>query len=366
MVMKNEPTDVMQVLGAFLEDVRTKKAEESAAQEGHVEDQGDSGTSHPSKSIDNQTQTAPEGFRSSENSTDVKKSVTGVPTDDHEESKEEGGSENPLTDAKPTGETPSIETAGAKDRPDASHDTGHLGNKTTHPANVSFGDKNSSARDFANDFSKAANDLLAKVAMLTDSPESKPEPKTNAAEKPAEAKVEEVKKEASDNTDEAAGEAAAKAAAEQLGLVSNDDHLKLAAEMVNIVKDAHEHATLLQEVYSGMLESTKSAMDPGAMETAPPMGVEAGGAEPGMEAGPEPGMEAGPEGAGGGEEEIMQLLQALQEMGISPEDLANLPPEVLQQLLSGEGGGEPGMEGGGEAPPMESAPTEGEPMGAAV
>ena len=117
------------------------------------------GTTHPVKDVDDDTETATEGFRSQENSADVKADEGPASVDSTPEGvankkanarrklavdgKSESGDINPPgtaasdqlqigTKKEPTGEDPAVETSSAKaEKEDASG--GRLGN-TTHPA----------------------------------------------------------------------------------------------------------------------------------------------------------------------------------------------------------------------------------------
>lgn len=316
----NSSKDLASLLDQYLRAVQVKQAE-SAAQEGEVQDQGDSGTTHPSKAVDNKTQTGSEGSRSAENTADVKKTVTGAPTDAHSESTEDGKSEAPLTTAKPTGE----DVPPVGDRPDPEHDTGHGEGKTDHPANVGVGEKYSSIRALANDFAKSANALLAQVAMLqtpvtkkaqvdpTPAPEPTPDPTPVLAPDP----------------DIQSGEQAAKLAAAQLNLQPKEEHVKMAAALSQIVQDAHSYADVLAGFYHGLTKAAEGE------DAGPPMPEESADAIAADTEGPPTESEGG--GGGGDEGGLQALIQALEAAGITPEDLQQLDPQVLIQALQAAG-----------------------------
>ncbi len=110
----------MGTLDAILDQLRQKRAE----------DMGDKGTTHISKDEDNGTVPATEGARGEENDADVKVQINldvgSAPANTDAVTEPEA-----LTTAKPTGEDPSTETASAEDFP---NDSG-----TTHPARVDGG-----------------------------------------------------------------------------------------------------------------------------------------------------------------------------------------------------------------------------------
>ncbi len=151
------------------------KAAEASASAGHVQNQGDAGTSHPSKSEDDGTQEATEGERSSENTADVKSDVPGQSVDEASEDKMEGESEHPLTEAKPTGEDPANETQSADGLIGGDAGKDHAGKDTKHPAKVDFGGKYASVATLirqgqtkmaAVTLQRRINDFNASVAAL--------------------------------------------------------------------------------------------------------------------------------------------------------------------------------------------------------
>ncbi len=74
-----------------------------------------------------------------------------------------------------------------------------------------------------------------------------------------------------------------------------------------------------------------------------PAGGGEGGMPPGAEGGGAPGGEAGGEGGGDDQQKVEALAQALEQAGVTPEDLAEAIAHIEQQ-----GGGGGGGEGGGE------------------
>lgn len=361
-------TNILEAIDEFLNNAAVTKAAESSNQ-GVVENQGDSGTSHPSKSTEDGTQDAPEGARSAENSSDVKGSITSQSVDEAKEDKMSGKSENELTTAKPTGEDPSNETASVNSKIPGEAGKDHKGQDTSHPAKVDFGDKYASVKQAAEDIISRANDAFAKIAALedNDAPATKQAKITSASTGGSET-----------DEDEAAGAKAAEAVVAELNKQANEGSQEL---LVHIVKSAYDDANDLADFYAGMQHAgqdvtkqanartnasllhlaIKKAMDDesaGADDLAFGEGEESAGgneappADPGaMEGGPAP--EAG---MGGDEEALAQIVALLEQNGIDPEVLAQINPEDLAQALMEMQGGAGGEMPAGEA--MDAAPEE--------
>lgn len=304
-------------------------------------------TSHPSEDVDDGTCDEQTGARYEENATDVKRDVPGTSVDETDIGS--GGTQddkqfNIGTNQSATGEDSSVED----DYKPGKDDPG-----TSHPANADdVGEKYSSMKldKLLKIAEHKANELLADLANDVDAPAAKPAikaaqpkstPKPTVATKPT-------------NVD------AGYKAASQL------DMDKFASEMLaQTIKDADLDADLVGS-YLHAYYSTKQAEGedgpppeeappaeeappgPAAEESgggggdvlaalgagggAPPMDPSAGGAPPmdpaagGMPPGAE-GAAGGPPGAGGGvgeEQALQELVMALQELGISPDELAQM------------------------------------------
>lgn len=379
---------ILEEIDTFLASVSNTKAAETASAQGHVENQGDSGTSHPSKSVDDGTQTATEGSRSAENTADVKRDVPAA-VDEAKEDKMDGASENPLTTAKPTGEDPANETSSANGLIGGDAGKDHAGKDTSHPAKVDFGGKYASVKEAADDLANRINDYNAKLAALTvdDAPAPVKKEKTKEAAATSDPKSDKAEtKEASDDTEDAdvaAGRAAAEQAIEQLSKVAADAEATDTNELIaEVVKSAVEDANLLIDFYAGMhdgvvekrAEAAKAGKDAGKLRDALKKAMEAAGPEASMPedegadsmaygGDSESGEPAEGGAPGGGENQMVeQVIAALEQAGIDPSILAELPPEALAEALSmiqGGGGAESGEGGGGsEAMAQEPMPAE--------
>lgn len=396
---------LVEEIDSFLKSVESTKAAESTSEEGHVQNQGDSGTAHPSKSVDDGTQDATEGARSAENTADVKSDVPGQPVDEAKEDRLDGASETPLSTAKPTGEDPANETSSVSGMIGGDAGKDSQGKDTAHPAKADFGGKYASAKEAAINLMARINSFNAKIAALDT---SKPEVKKVAeamTKNPSAASVSSdgAKKAkvaisaVETNDDVLAGEKAAEVAASQLGLIGDVNQQEL---VTNIAKEAFDDANALCDLYVGMAQGNKEASElaakkkanipvarkqasallrkikkameggnagadalayggegeqPNAMGEgmgAPPEGkMPMPGGEPSgspMMSGGEMGGEEMGEGemggemGGGDEATVMKIIQELQAAGIDPEVLANIDPEDLAQAIAEAQGGEMG------------------------
>jgi hypothetical protein len=352
----------------------TKQA--AAQKEGYDDPGGMEGpTSHPSKKDDPNEQAATEGSRSAENTKDVKEMVTGVV-----DSKPDATPENAPKDtevqqgegvdkAKPTGEDPSNED-NYKGKIEGDKREGDQGG-TTHPANANIGEKYSSAQlekmswdELFSEYATIGDEIAADLANGHFG--------TGGEQKPADPKP----KEAADEPRESEVDANDAAAAGEKAAADADDNTEqlneLASEVIqNAVKAAYDNADQVTEYLARELAAQKQAMegedptggagegedhgteaDPGggmpgevppagaeellsAMAGGVPEGgaMEGGGMEGGgMEGGGMPPEAGGPEGMGEGappeldamseEQALNELVAALEELGISPEELA--------------------------------------------
>ena len=391
--MTNSAVQSMNSIDRFLQEVAvtTKQAAEANTEPGSI----GGPTEHPVKDVDDSTEDAKEGFRSSENESDVKAdqgppSVENTPDDVAAkkasakravDGKSEDGSLNPPgtasedqlqigTKKEPTGHDPAVETSSGKAEKEdpASAGDGSVGH-SAHPArtNNSELDGYKYAEMDLDKLAKVAsdmgNDLLVK---LSQDQGSDPTPKPNAATK-----------EATDVAGQAGWELA--------GLLSGDFDKKAAdslvhASLVDIIEtassDAEKVASFLNSYSSEMSKRAEGEMPPG-MDPAmmggggeDPAAMMGGGGDEmggGMMGGGGDEMGGGMGGEGGGEEDIAQLAALLERLGISPEELeaamaasggeeGGMPPGAEGGMPPGaEGGMPPGMGGEEEMPPEETA-----------
>lgn len=364
---------------------RTKQASAKTGAEAHTEAGGYAGeTTHPVKNVDDRTEPAHEGARSSENSSDVKEDQ-GKPGVDSTTPGTPGGQDsvqmNVGLQSSATGEDSSVETdsvKGGKDDPGSSHPA------RTDNDSLDGQKYSSHARHVLNLIKQAqlvGTDLVAQIAVDADSEMQKQAwlAKQSMAGAPAPA----AQKVASAEAAEAGSELAdsmlgvTKQAQDAVVINSLQETLKVAfdaAEKTAIYLDAY-----FTEKMAGELE------EPPAEEG----GEEAGGGAP-PEAAAGPPMGGGEPGAGGGEDDqLLDLLSGGQQMGggeamggmAGPggagggggggemdtqalmQLLSQLPPEMLEAALaqaSAGGGGAGGMPPGAGGPPPG-----GDPMAAA-
>lgn len=316
-------------------------------------------TTHPVKNVDDGTQTASEGARSSENSTDVKadQGAAGV---DSTSAGTPGGQDSVQTDigitSKATGEDPASEDSykSTKDDPGSSHPA-----RTDN--NSLDGEKYSSAdfRNFAKQADEIGQSLLALIAVSGEKQASGcgdgGDMSTGAGE---------TKKKEDAPADAGKEAVAAQAGYDLAGIfagmadVSAED--KQAADRM-VVETLHEvlamadrRAEKLANYYIGLAEAEAEKSAEG-MEN-----FEEGGSEEGDPAAAESSPEeeaamAGGEGGGSDEELLAALLGGGENMGAE---------EAMADMTGGDAGGmEAGMGGGMPAeagmPPEAGAPAEG-------
>ena len=352
----------------------SKKKAEANTEAGSYE----GGTSHPVKSVDDQTGDAHEGERSSENSADVKKHVPAGGVDSSKESPpaQEGQQFRVGLKSAPTGEDPSHEDdyKGTKDDPG-----------TSHPAKTEDGEKYSSMSfsKLKGLTEKKANALIAGISVVLKEAEaadaSKKKPVADKGDKALVGKQHKLdvaepkgKLTGEDFSKLRGGHEEAKVAAAvgydqavQAGAPAEEDlntFFKAASE--NLIKGALSAATLTGNYVTEFNQHlAKQAEENAAHEGEESEGHEA--SESPVEEGVEDSsrnlgldsadMAAMAGGAGAGDEggegpAVDELLAALAEMGVTPD-------QVLEAL-----GGAGGM--GGEAPP-EAMPPEMAPKMAA-
>lgn len=376
----------MNTIGKFIREVGAteKLAAEANSEPGSVGGE----TEHPVKNVDDHTDPASEGFRSKENDKDVKAEIGSDSVDSTpvataksaSEGKSQGGAAgDPVQDPgsaaadqlqigtakEPTGDDPPVETAGVKAQKD---DAGGPGGHTAHPAstdnNALDGLKYAAAEleqlPLAQ-LSKIASDLnnaiLAELAV-TDFRKSADEYKKDEDDSSEDIIAPSASNE-DDDDDEKEASDAAQAGWELGGIFAGSGINKEAANALvqstleQTIKEAVDQATGVISFlhnYQDEAQAQKVANE-GAMaamlggeEEMPeedPMAAMAG-LEGGEEAAmPEMGMEAGMEEGGGDE-----LAMILEELGVSPEELA----QAIEAEEAGAGGA-PDM--GGEMAPEE-------------
>lgn len=371
-------------------------------------------SSHPSTSVANDVQSAPEGARASEYESDIKKQQGALAVDNTPEMSQEGRQDdvqlNIGTNAKATGEDPAAE----KDYKGDKDDPG-----TSHPAKTNDGEKYSSvsfkeARDAC---SQLGNDILANLINFGTANLKQAEmPAALAAalekkEAPAGEKAEHEEKEDDDDDDddhdshcddkEAASqligdqhkldvnnngkiegsdlaalrggkkktdekkekEAAFKAGyelAKTLGIEKSAAEAAVREVCANTLREADEMADLLigfmtaKQAGADVVDEAAAGEDHGAPTDAASGASDAPAAPAGLEGmmgGDAPMPEEG--GAPSDDEAVQELAMALEELGIPPEAL-------LQAVAEGGmgGGGAPGAEAGAmpvEEPKMAAA-----------
>lgn len=342
-------------------------------------------SSHPSVSVGNDVQDAPEGERAREYEADVKKQQGALAVDNAPEMSQDGRQDdvqlNLGTNAKATGEDPAAEKdfKGTKDDPG-----------TSHPAKTNDGEKYSSAsfKQARAACSNLGNDILANLINFgtanlkqAEMPPALAKALHEKKESPAEEKAEhkggltekqekldvdgDEKIEGSDLAALRAGKKAAYSAgyelADALGIEKAAAEAAVREVCANTLREADEMADLLigflsaKQANADVVDEAAAGEDHGdpadaasGASDAPPapagggledmMGADAAPADP--SAGGEP----------SDEEAIQELAMALQELGIPPEALLNA-------AQGGAGGGdEAAMAAGmGDAPKMAAA-----------
>jgi len=314
------------------------------------------GTSHPVKSVDDQTEDANEGERSTENSADVREQVPGGGVDAAPENApdQEGQQFDVGITSHETGEDPAHEG----DYKDTKEDPG-----TSHPAKTEDGEKYSSM-SFAKLKTlteKKANALIAGIAVTIKEAEHRGKPQayspSHSAKVAAAVGYDQAVSAGSSNVEYAA-------------------FFKEASE--NMLRDALSAATATGQYLSAFNkqlaiklaaeEAAEEGSEPASHEESEPVAQEAGEEAGGSGGAGGSGMDeadmaamagasagGAPGGPGGGDQgSIDELLAALAEMGVTPD-------EVMAALSEGQGGGAPGgdmagmppeaMMGGGGMPP---------------
>jgi hypothetical protein len=365
-------------LRSFLAEVETqqvkaassKKRAEANTEAGSYE----GGTSHPVKSVDDQTGDAHEGARSTENSADVKEQVPGGGVDSASEKTpdQEGQQYDVGITSHATGEDPANEGdyKGTKDDPG-----------TSHPAKTEDGEKYSSM-SFAKLkglVEKKANALIANIAVaLKEAELHGDQDKLDVEPKDGKITGSDLKalragkgKTTHGVTDEKKAAAVGYDQAVQSGIPSQETDLSFFKEASeNMLRGALTAATATGQYLTAFNNrlATKLAEESEEHEAEEPAGheesespkqeaAEEAGGDLGLDEGDMAAMAGGGEGGDAGS--IDELLAALAEMGVSPD-------EVMAALGGAEGGAPAGdvlppeamggdMMAGGEAPKMAAA-----------
>jgi len=376
-------------------------AAEKRAEEVGSSAAGNDNTTHPVMKADDGTQATTTGARAAENKADVKAdqgapSVENTPTDvaakkafdlsrfarskkADEGKSSDGGVSTPGSAADdqlqigtkkaPTGDAPDVETSSTKrdkDNPETSHPTGGdipqdgpQGGKTAFDAGKL---DELTLQDLAKMASDLGNSICAQLAA-GDTDDPAPAPTTKQAGLSE-----------TELAQQAGWELAGFAAGQALDKQAVDAAVQETAEQ--IIKTAQDDAfnviTYYQAVAEGYRQKQAEGFDP--TQAGPGGGIPMGGGEGGPEGGapgggdeqlmaalaggqggaPEGGAPGGgaPEegGAEGGGDEVEQLAQLLEQLGITPEELE---AAMAQGDLGGGGEGGAGGEGGEEPPPAE-------------
>jgi len=341
-------------------------------------------SSHPSAHVDNNVQKATTGARASEYEADVKAQQGALAVDNTPELSQEGRQDevqlNINTNAAATGEDPSAE----KDYKGTKDDPG-----TSHPAKANDGEKYSAVtfKEAHAKCSTLGNEILAdvvnfgssavaeKAAEMPDFLKKKTEEKKETADagkgelKGDQHKLDvdgDGKIEGSDLSNLRAGKEAAFAAGYELAAALGLNKQAAEASVRDVCANTLREADEMADLFVGYFGAKQAGADPAEEATegedhAAADDVDSGEAGPAMGA-----MGAGPAEADLGaappsEDEAMQeLAMALQELGISPE-------ELLAQVAGGmpaEGAAPGGMPA--EAMPAEAMPAEAMPKMAAA
>lgn len=354
-------------LRSFLAEVETQQVKAASSKKAEANTEAGSyegGTHHPVKSVDDQTSDAHEGARSAENTSDIKKQVPagGVDSAPTKTPDQKGQQFNVGISSTSTGEDPSHEDdyKGTKDDPG-----------TSHPAKTEDGEKYSSMsfEKLKALTEKKANAIIADISVAVKEAElhgkqhkidvAAPKGKITAEDLSA------LRAGKKTETKEKVATAVGYDQAVEAGVPSQEDYssfFKQASE--NVLRGALAAATATGQYLSAFNQqlATKLAEEEGKEE--PEEGEsksheksespkqeaaeDVGGEDLGLDAADMAGMEGGaPMGGGADEGSIDELLAALAEMGVSPD-------EVLAALGGGGEGMAPEM-GGDVMPPMPEA-----------
>ena len=376
----------------FLSEVENeKRASVRKRAEANTETTAQGGpTSHPSKNEDDGTTPATDGARSKENTGDVKKMIPtgGVDAASDDTPSQEDQQYDVGIGSTSTGEDPSNEDNYKSEKEDPG---------TTHPATTD-GEKYSSLhfgqlRKLA---AYKANDILSDIVKRAeeeceedeyeDKEESKKKDDDNEDSESDQEEVEEMAKEEAKEAGyidsrgrltsmgkvaAAAGEAAATLTNDQNHELVKQAQASVAGSIEHTIADGLEKAAMvgayLQSFYKAAAEGEaaggegdsqpqgEAPQDGSGMEMDPSMLSQMAGEESAPQGGP-------PEGQQQEGDAIQELLMALQEQGIEPEQLLQMIQSGALGGAGGEGGAppmDPSMMGG--APPMDPSMMGGAP-----
>jgi len=342
-------------------------------------------TTHPVMDVDDGTQKAQTGARDAEHKKDVR-SALGESGVTGQEDAAAAGDGTVAADSIGTQKMDSSQVKGNVQTPKATKDgpaeKGRGDASPGHPSNATFQEKYSSAK-----LVELGNSILADLATLVKqseetgaqevkAPESKaPVKKASASSQGTDEEMAKKAAAAKYEEDAQEGYIAAQLLAESIMNKSAED--TRAGEMINgIVKTAQDDAVLLADFMEGLKKGASLShkintpqrvkraevpmgIPPEALMGAGGMGGAGGGEVPpealaGAGGGIPPealaGAGGGEGGQGGGDQEaaIEALAEALEQAGVSPEELA----QVIAEQQQGGGGGEGA---GGGPPPMPAA-----------
>jgi hypothetical protein len=337
-------------------------------------------TSHPSKSQDDGTLPATEGKRSQENTGDVKDTI---PAGGVDASSEKGPSQadqqhNVGITSTATGEDPSNEDNYKEKKEDPG--TGHAAKagEGEKYSSLSFGELRKLASYKADDI---LSDITSIIKQAEDEMSESAKKKHEESETADEEEVEEKAKDKAKSegildskgnftgkakTAAAAGYAAATLTEEQNSELVKTAHAAISSSIEATIADGLEKAAMvgayLQSFYKAAAEGEAAGGEGEAQESPEHEQLESPGQEmseeggmdvdpamlsqmAGQEAAPEGMPQGAPEGGAPDANAVQELLMALQEQGIEPEQL-------LQMIEGGQGGQ---GDVGAEAPKMASA-----------
>lgn len=345
---------LFELLRSLADDLSTEKT--AAVKRAENPEQGQ--TSHPSSKADDGTVDATEGARAAENTADVKKDVGGLSVDSSD-TVPRGTAKDDMpqigTNATPTGEDPAVEDNYKANADDPG---------TTHPARADTNEKYGSC-SFEESYQKAielSNAILADLAVGFGNQLA---PQTKTAAQAAESVANALQQDPAAAQEFQAGYALAA----QLGLTKEAAEQVVAETIAQARRDGEFDADLYGMYVTSLLKQAAGMRDvaeaqegedhnkPGdAQSGAAEAGATPGGTGPSdeellqaMSAMQGPPGEAGAPEAGGGpseEEALNELVAALDELGISPDELAAAVSEA-------EGGATPPAEAPA-APPVEN------------
>jgi hypothetical protein len=295
-------------------------------------------TSHPSKNVDDGLIKVQEGSRFSENTADVKEQEGPASVENAGDPKGQMQYETQIgVKHAPTGEDPSTEDDYKGDKEDPG---------TTSVMKADDGEKYGSwdFKKLAAAIGSLGNELMADLGQgrLSEKKGAAPAPKGafKGAAPPFPKKTAPPAEEPDEETKAAAAAGYKLAAA--LGLDEGNADVQVSAMVEGIIKEAQQMADGLAQFIDAYAQTVKQAADPatGEAEDHSAPGDASSGAGPA--AGGDPMGGGGPPGGGpdGGGQDPMEIL-------------AQLPPEVLQQLVAAcqQGGLVPGGPGGGAGGP---------------